>query len=132
MHDQYSFALGTVSDHVGTTSCYCLDLTTHVVKSADYVLIKAEVNDEAQLAFALKGSANVKKPEAPVPGGKVVLKASYQDYEALLRHVTQVRVLRAFVDQLIAWWSSMLRRASVSLGEVTILHPHATAGRRLL
>ena len=97
MQGLYAFALGDLSEHVGQHHCYCLKLTDHVIKARDHVLIKAEIDDEAQINCALRAPARVTRPTTVTSGGKLILKATHQDYDILLRHITTVKVLRAFV-----------------------------------
>ena len=99
MGSLFDFALGDIGGHLGLHSCYCLKLLPQVAYKDSCVFIKAEVDDEAQIHCATSGPMQVTKPEVPIRGGKLVLLASYQDYEAVLRHVERVKVLRAFVDK---------------------------------
>ena len=98
MSDLYNFALGTVSQHEGQHACFCLTLSDHVVVTGADVLIKAVVNDAAQMICARRNPMFVEPRSQDTVGGTVILRASTQDYEVLLRRVKEVRVLQAFIS----------------------------------
>ena len=98
MFDLFHFGMGEAQLLRRSHSCFCLDLLNQVVKLPDHVLLKAVINDEAQTHFKSPSRARVEAPTIPFKGGNVVLRATYQDYEALLRHVSTVRVLQAHVQ----------------------------------
>ena len=97
MSELFCFGLGEDRNHEGVHACFCLHLTKQMVRKSDHILIKASVNDEAQIRCANQGLPTVERPHSFTTGGTVLLKATYQDYEALLRHVSEVKVLQAFV-----------------------------------
>ena len=96
MTSLYSFALGDVEGLAGSHACFCLRLSDVMIRTADSVLIKAWIDDEAQLRNSGRVlSVDITKP--PVEARKVVLRASFQDYDFLLKHVCQVKLIQAFV-----------------------------------
>ena len=97
MHELFCFGLGEAQLLQGSHSCFCLDLVGPVIRMRDHVLLKAIINDAAQLSCASQRPLMVGAPPTSSRGGSVLLRATYQDYEALLRHVSTVRVLQAHV-----------------------------------
>ena len=97
MRELFHFSLGPPSQVRGQHACFCLKLLGHHVEVGDSVLVKAEIDDAAQLSWANSGPPSLRPMGDQVSGGKVILRASIQDFEVLLRHTTTVRVLQAFV-----------------------------------
>ena len=98
MQDVFHFALGNAAFVQGQHACYCLKLLGPTITSEDSVLIKAVIDDEAQLRCSNRGPPHLVPPCVSGVGGKVILRATVQDYQFLLRHVTSVRVLQAFTQ----------------------------------
>ena len=98
MLDVYRFGLGDVASHTGTHSCFCLRLTGHVVRTGDSMLLKAYIDDEAQLICSRMQHPDLVVPPTSSIGGKIMLRTSFQDYDVVLRHVQEVRVIQAYVQ----------------------------------
>ena len=98
MQATYLFGLGDAALHHGTHSCFCLRLSDHIVKAEDSVLIKATVDDAAQLRMSSQRGIEVSSCPQHACGGKVILRATFQDFDILLRHVTEVKVMQAYVQ----------------------------------
>ena len=80
----------------GARSCYALQLTDRVVRADDCMLLKVNILDAATMSFSHYGT-NVMPQAVRPPKGVVLLRASFDQYETLLRHVTEVRVMQAHV-----------------------------------
>ena len=100
MHGVFNFALGPAGLIQGEHVCYCLTLCDHVVFTDDSVLVKAQIDDSAQLVCSTAGPPRLEPgpTSRQAAGGKVILRASFQDYDILLRHVSSVKVLQAFTQ----------------------------------
>ena len=96
MHGLFNFGLGEAKSMAGNHACFCLSLMGPAVEADGCMLIKARVDDAAQFSWAQSGRPCISDIPSQV-GGKVVLRASFQDYEAVLRRATNIRVLQAFV-----------------------------------
>ena len=59
---------------------------------------RVDVGNEAQLLCAQTAPPALVRPPSDSIGGTVILRATFQDYEVLLRHVDKVKVLQTFVQ----------------------------------
>ena len=94
MLDVYRFGLGDASNHAGTQSCFCFCLTGHVVRTSDSMLLKAYIDDEAQMHCSQAQGPRLEMAPTSTVGGKIILRACFQDYEVVLRHVREMKVIR--------------------------------------
>ena len=89
----YLFATDSLAKLHGTHACFCLQLTKHVVKTSDGILIKAY---EAQLSCSQTDPVSVQRPSSCSTGARVILRATQQDVDILVHRVSEIRVIPAF------------------------------------
>ena len=93
----YQWGVGSLENLHGQHACFHLQLTPRVAKVDNFCLIVATVEQALQLDFASSNRCRV--PEGVVQEGptKVLIRATLQDYEAILRHTDTVRLIQAYV-----------------------------------
>ena len=97
MSDLYHYSHELLDD-AGTRSCYALRILGPGVTCGNSVLVKVQVLDAATMTFEHYGT-DVRPPAKLPPRGVAVLRASRTQYDMLLRHVSEVRVMQAHVHR---------------------------------
>ena len=96
--DLYRWGMGDLTLLQGQHACFCLDITNHAVECDDSFLVKAYINQRAQVhCSGHMVSRNANSPATIAPS-KVLIRASKKDFNLILRHSSRVRLVQALVE----------------------------------
>ena len=96
--DLYQWGLGSIGSLHGSHACFHLQISNRFIETDDSFLIVAQVIQEAQVESARSNKCKVLPKDHYLSPRKVLVRATKQDFETVLRHATEVRVIQAFVQ----------------------------------
>ena len=96
--DLYQWGLGSIGSLHGSHACFHLQLSNRFIETDDSFLVVAQVIQEAQVESARSNKCKVLPKDHYLSPRKVLVRATKQDFETVLRHATEVRVIQAFVQ----------------------------------
>ena len=93
----YNWGLGDIVAMAGQHSCFCLEVSDHMINMGTHCLVKAHISGSAQMRCAGRNQEWTETTTATVPQ-KVLIKATLKDYDLVLRHCQRVRLIQAFIQ----------------------------------